>query len=97
MSNKQEQQDNIEFDDQYLDDGMDMDYDSIFKVSNSRKQAYKENSKKSARRRVEDYMERKAFRKQMKDWDNNFDFWRFIHIAKYSESTMRGTLRGSLS
>ncbi|WP_299871475.1 PA3496 family putative envelope integrity protein [uncultured Cocleimonas sp.] len=74
MSNKEDQQDNIEFDDHYLDDGMDMDYDSVFKGSKSRKQDYKEKSKKSARRRVEDYMERKAFKKQMKDWDIHFDF-----------------------
>ncbi|GAA0406978.1 hypothetical protein GCM10009133_14500 [Cocleimonas flava] len=53
-----------------LDDGFDL----IFKNSKAINKKQKAKSRKHARRQVEDYMERKAFKEKMKDWDNGFDF-----------------------
>ena len=74
MSNKQQHD---SYDDGYkeidLGAGLDHGFDLIFKNSKAINKKPKEKSQKNARRRVEDYMEQKAFKEKMKDWDNSFD------------------------
>ena len=49
------------------------DYDAVFKGNNETTKQHKAKSKKNARRRVEDYFERKALKERMNTWGNYFD------------------------
>ena len=53
--------------------GLDDGYDLSFEDSKAKNRQHKAKSRKNARRRVEDYMERKAFKKRMNEWDIRFD------------------------
>ena len=49
------------------------DYDAVFKGNIETTKQRKTKSKKNARRRVEDYFERKALKERVNTWGNYFD------------------------
>lgn len=67
-------QDDTDFDDDFVEDELDSVYDLDFNDSKVMKKIHKSKSRRTARRRLEDYFERKALKEQDNDWDFNFDY-----------------------
>lgn len=62
------------FEETDMDIGLDDGNDLNFNDSKADKRNSKAKSRKNARRRLEDYMETKAYKEKMNEWDNGFDF-----------------------
>lgn len=72
MSADQDQNDYLDngFEDPNLEEGYELDFDD----SSAMKKYKRAKSRLDARRRLEDYFERKALKEQEDDWDYNLDY-----------------------
>lgn len=74
MSNKPEiVNDESNYNEDFYETELYADYDAVFKGNKETTKQHKAKSKKNARRRVEDYFERKALKERVNTWGNYFD------------------------
>jgi len=60
--------------DDFLDTELEDAYGLDFNDTKAMKKQSRAKKKRNARRRLEDYFERKAFKEREKEWDFNFDY-----------------------
>ena len=74
MSKKQEKEhDHDDYDGDFYETELYADYDIVFKGTKTTTKQHKAKSKKNARHRVEDYLERKALKEKVNYWNNYFN------------------------
>lgn len=67
--------DAIDFtEDESVENELDNEFDLDFNDSKVMKRMHKAKSRYNARRRIEDYFERKALKEQENEWDFNLDY-----------------------
>lgn len=67
-------QDQNDYDDDFVDTGFDDAYELDFSDSKAMKKQHKAKSRRNSRRRLEDYFERKALKEQEDNWDYDLDY-----------------------
>lgn len=71
MSTDQDQND---YDDDFIDTGLEDAFELDFNDTKAMKKQHKAKSRRNARRRIEDYFERKALKENEDNWDYNLDY-----------------------
>lgn len=71
MSTDQDQND---YDDDFIDTGLEDAFELDFNNTKAMKKQHKAKSRRNARLRIEDYFERKALKENEDNWDYNLDY-----------------------